>query len=216
MKILDDPVNIYADTTGRRLHSRVNVLTDTALDLERAAWMYHTGDQDFAKALARADEHTRTPNTGAPRGASVTPEGGKPAKEVDPHPDKVAYPVNDIPDLIAPTSEDANIRELIDSTSGMLKDIDAGIREITGSFNVPDENGWSPLEQLIKPVSGNWSELERAGEVFMKAGAGAEAVAANLHRGSRDVDPYWNGRAAAAAYTDYANKLALHWNGRAR
>ncbi|MFE3546576.1 hypothetical protein ACFXK0_26735 [Nocardia sp. NPDC059177] len=154
MQILDDPINQFAEITGQRLQSRMTTLSETGYNLRRAAWIYQNTDQNWSEALANADAHTKVPDTGAPSGASITPDGSSPRKEVDEYPGSIPYPANDIPDLTAPPKGESDIRSVIDSTSGMLKDIDSGIKDITGWAGVNNGDGWSPLEELIKPISG--------------------------------------------------------------
>src|SRR5699024_3337972 len=68
--------------------------------------------------------------------------------------------------------------------------------------------GWSPVSGIVEPMSGNWTELERAAKVLAQAGDGAETLTSNLTSPLGRLDQYWDD-GAASEFMDYAPRLAM-------
>lgn len=56
--------------------------------------------------------------------------------------------------------------------------------------------GWSPLNDILVPLAGNWDVLVRAGESLISAGDAAEKVAETMKSGLTTLDLHWDGGAA--------------------
>ncbi|MBP2322743.1 hypothetical protein JOF56_003128 [Kibdelosporangium banguiense] len=181
MQLLKGPVDAYAYATYNRMYPKHLLLTRSANNLNTAAWMYTTSDVNsyttYSKTLAGEDR-----------------------VEVKDFPNPVAYPPAEDPvaALKVPEAENADIRGILDEVGGSINVIDDAVNFITG---------WSPVSALVEPMSGNWTRLERAGEVLKCAGDGAEKVAKNLTTGLSTLDPNWNG-GSAQDFNNYINNLA--------
>lgn len=112
-------------------------------------------------------------------------------------PSPIPYSAGDEPKLEAPPHEEADIRGLLDEVGGLINGVDDAIAFLTG---------WSPVSALVEPMSGNWTELSRAGAVLTQAGDGAEVVAGNLSSKLSTLDANWDS-VAAMAFQDYAMKI---------
>ncbi|TQJ05397.1 hypothetical protein FB471_5226 [Amycolatopsis cihanbeyliensis] len=179
MSWLKTPVDTYAHETAVRLANRVDLFNGMSTELNRAAWMY-TGQEESAY-----QEFNDPTFPGRPTGYKDFP-------------DPVSHSPGEEPALDAPAHEDANIRGLLDEVGGLINSIDDAIAFLTN---------WSPVSELVEPMSGNWTELTRAGEVLTQTGNGAEVVAGNLATQLGKLDANWSG-GAAAAFQDHANKIA--------
>ncbi|MBB3050017.1 uncharacterized protein YukE [Prauserella isguenensis] len=179
MELLKPPVEQYAQATGVRLANRVDRLTSISTELNRAAWMYSGADKS---AYEKFDD-PRLPGT---------------ATGYKDFPNPASYPPGDEPKLKPPPHGEADIRALVDEVGGLINGVDDAIAALTT---------WSPVTELVEPMSGNWTELSRAGDVLTQVGDGAELVAGNLTSQLGTLDAYWNG-GAAIAFQDYAGKIA--------
>jgi uncharacterized protein YukE len=181
MSLIKEPVDAYAYATYNRIYPKHLLLTRSADSLNQAAWMY-----------SGAEESAYTKYTKSLSGETYT--------EYKDFPNPVSYPPAEDPvaGLNAPERESADIRGILDEVGGLINGIDDAVAFITG---------WSPVSALVEPMSGNWTRLERAGEVLKQVGDGAEKVAKNLTTGLSTLDPNWNG-GAAQSFTDYVNNLS--------
>ncbi|WP_199430908.1 hypothetical protein [Qaidamihabitans albus] len=179
MELLKPPVEAYAQATTVRLANRVDRFNGMAKELNRAAWMYTGQDEEAYQTF----DDPRMP---------WEPTGYKD------FPDPVSYSPGEEPALDAPPHEDADVRGLLDEVGGLINTVDDAIAFITG---------WSPVSALVEPMSGNWTELSRAGTVLTQTGDGAEVVAHNLTSQLATLDGHWDG-GAAMAFSEYAGKIA--------
>ncbi|MDG3012644.1 hypothetical protein G4X40_21110 [Rhodococcus sp. D2-41] len=203
LELLAAPIEQYTAAAAGRVQRRHDVTFGMANELRHTAW--HFSSQDHANAQALAQQHSSLASVIlADSCAMVTVYDGIPGSE--------AFAVRDEPDFTAPPAAECDVRGLIDSTTGILKDLDDAVRTVTQWVGGGD--GWSPIEAAIKPIAGNWAELERSGKAFAKAGTACEQVAGNLRDGARRLDTTWDGK-AAIAYQDYVEHLAkaLAWEG---
>ncbi|WP_157571823.1 hypothetical protein [Nocardioides alkalitolerans] len=113
-------------------------------------------------------------------------------------PDAVAYDTGTDPALPVPAHEEADIQALLDEVGGSIKVVDWAVREVTG---------WSPVETIVDPLAGNWTELTRAATVLEQFGAGSEQVAANLTAPLARLSEHWQG-GAATDFESYLIRLA--------
>lgn len=67
--------------------------------------------------------------------------------------------------------------------------------------------GWSPHNDLINELAGNWNALDVAGDALINAGDAAEQVAKSMTDGLTILDAHWHGGAAQAC-TEYVTNLA--------
>ncbi|NLU82616.1 hypothetical protein HCA44_07460 [Rhodococcus sp. HNM0569] len=166
------------------------------VELNRAAWMYVDQDNRNYDALnAHAEAAILNPG----QYGSTTPAPG-PAESF---PDPARYVLPDKINLGEPETAAEDIRRLIADSAGWLGDVDDAIKAATN---------WSPLEQVIKPISGNWNELKRIGDAYKIAGEAFDKSAKNLEAGAKQVSDHWNGK-AASAFQNYAQLQieAMKW-----
>lgn len=194
----------FAGAMRDRIDRRAGGVEVMGFQLKQSAWRYSASDRANADNLAK--EHSRIENFGGYQGYSV-----------DPIANAAQYPAGDEPDLTIPEPTETDFRAVIEESSGILTEIDKHIYEVTKwmAENVTGgEDGWSPLEQMIKPLTGDWGALERAGASFEKSGAACEAIAASLKSGSERLDQSWQGQ-ASTAYLDYSANMvkAIDWEG---
>lgn len=203
---IDKAVSEFSAAMESRLNSRTTSLDYISYELKRAAWRYTA--QDRATADQIAESHSKIENYGGYNGLHVAPMT-----------DATPFSPGDHPDTGMPTPRTTDIRAVIDQSKGILTEIDQAVREVTAwvSQHITDvggKEGWSPLEQVVGPLTGNWAELERAGECFKKAGAASETVAASLTARNSDLAHTWQGK-AADSYQDFGGRLtkAMAWEG---
>jgi uncharacterized protein YukE len=181
MSLIKGPVETYAVKTGSRMFGKYDRLAQSSKKMNIAAWMYSGVEESVYK----------TYNHAVP---------GPPREEYKGYPSPAAYPPAEDPvaDLKAPEKENADIRAILDEVGGLINGIDDAVSWITG---------WSPVSALVEPMSGNWTRLERCGEVLKQSGDGAEKVAKNLTTGLSTLDPEWNG-GAAQDFNNWITNLA--------
>jgi uncharacterized protein YukE len=204
---IDKAVAEFGELMGLRISSRSSGLDYLAYELKRAAWRYSS--QDRATADQLADAHSRIDGN----------LGGYTAYSVDPMASATQFPAGETPDLAMPEHRETDVRAIIDQSNGILTELDQNVRYGTQQVHkvVPalfTDEGWSPLEQIVAPLVGNWEELERAGECFQKAGTASEVAAETFKSGNAQLSRSWQG-SAADAYQDYGLKLsnAMAWEG---
>jgi uncharacterized protein YukE len=178
MQLVKTPVDAYAQATTLRLADKVDRFNGMSNELLRAAWVYSGADQSVYEMH------------GGPVPGQVTGYRR--------FPDPEAYRVRTPLALEVPGHEEADVRALLDEVGGSLNVIDDVVSYITG---------WSPVTEIVSPLSGNWTELSRAGEVLTQTGNGAETLAANLTAALAQLDPHWDG-GAALSFQSYAERLS--------
>lgn len=177
MHALREPVNTYAEKACDRLVDRDQVLSGSATELRRSAWLYTDMDESqFTEVHERG------------------------TVSIEEFPNPVPYPPGtDIEaTLEAPEVEDASLEEAIDETGGTLNAIDDVVRAVTG---------WSPVEEIVEPLSGRWPSLQQKAEVLRIGGEASEQIATNLTSSLSTLDPHWNG-GAAQAFTGHITGVA--------
>ncbi|MFC8934096.1 hypothetical protein ACFT1A_18645 [Rhodococcus sp. NPDC057135] len=198
MRLLSTPLQAYTDVTYRRYANLASGCATTGMHLNRAAWMYHDQEKRNYDALNAHSEmsivdmspyNSENPIPG-PAVPYDSPAEFKPANAVD-------FP--------PPQSATDDIRKVIAESAGWVGDVDNGFKIVTG---------WSPLERLIAPLSGNWNELKRIGDAYKTGGDGIEKCGLNLEDGTKRVGESWDGL-AAQSFDGYSRKLseALKWEG---
>jgi hypothetical protein len=160
MSLIRQPVDSYVTETCARLADRAGRLISVGRELQRAAWVYSGADRSAYELFDAL--------------AGI-------ATGYRDFPDPAEYPAGEDPTagLAAPEPEDADIREVLDEVGGSIDIIDDAVAWVTG---------WSPASTLVEPMSGNWTRLERAGEVLIQAGDATELVAGNLTTPLSTVD----------------------------
>lgn len=169
----------YANATGDRLGNSAERLVLTANELNRSAWVYSGADES-----AYTQVHDINPDI-------VT--GYRDFESPQPYPEPAAFELPQAPDIAS-----ADFRAQIDEVGGALGKIDGMIAEVTGE---------SPVNEIITPLAGNPNELRAAAEALTSTGSAAELIARNLTGSLAQLDPYWNG-GAAADFTSYLTRLA--------
>lgn len=185
MEIVRDPVNGYAAKTAVRLSSIGSLLYNTSDELTRTAWVY-TG--------AERESYERYSDT------SHEKPGQKPqvvGYKDFPNPVELPIPALVRDDLKAVDIEPADIKEQVDEVGGSLRVIDAVVSTVSG---------WSPVEAIVEPMSGNWNAIKGAGEALANAGNAVDEALSNLTGSLGRLDANWNG-AAAQSFMDYVGKL---------
>lgn len=181
MSALVGPMNAYCDGVFDRVSPRSALIGGLRDTLMVTAWDYNGTDASVYTEFTFLD-------VGGP---------GVYEKSILDFPDAVAYSAGAVPSLDAPGHEDADIKALLDEVGGSIKYIDWAVREVTG---------WSPVETIVDPLAGNWTELERAATVLEQFGTGFEQVAANLTDPLHRLSQHWQG-GAAASFEDHASRL---------
>lgn len=68
--------------------------------------------------------------------------------------------------------------------------------------------GWSLMERLIRPFTGNWTNLFTLRDIWNNIGDAIGDVNDNLNNGALTLGPQWNGN-AASAFEAYMSRMAL-------
>jgi uncharacterized protein YukE len=199
MWTLLSPLAAYSDALVRRYDANHENCRGIGVNLNRTAWMYHDQEtRNYAAlnanmvALDHLDPSSYSDTVPAP-GLAANYEN--PARYVAPESIKL-----DPPETMA-----EDIRTLIAERAGWLGDVDEAIKAVTK---------WSALEEVIKPVSGNWNDLKQIGEAHKTAGEAMENCGKNLEAGAKQVTDHWAGK-AEEAFQDYARLQveAMKWEG---
>ncbi|WP_032374935.1 hypothetical protein [Rhodococcoides fascians] len=185
---------------GRHVHLAVNC-GELGNNLNTAAWLYSDQDQRNYEALNR---HTHGLPVGMP-GYDPGDANRAATGSVDDYSDVVDYGRPEGIDYPAPATFPDDLAAVIADAAGWLGDIDNAIEHLIGH---------SPLQELVRPVGGNWNDLRRLGGAYRIAGEAMEHGGEALAGGTSRVDPKWNGL-AAVAYKGYAAKQveARKWEG---
>ncbi|TDP97127.1 hypothetical protein [Labedaea rhizosphaerae] len=178
MELIKDPVDTYADKLGDRFYSRGLNAAYTGDELNRAAWAY-TG----------ADKYSYTEFNDVNGALTGYRDFEHPA----------AFPAGTDPTagLHAPAQQDADIRALLDDVGGTINAVDDVINFVTG---------WSPVSEIVEPLSGKWTALTQKGEVLALCGDAAETASDNLTSALPRLDEHWDG-GAAQEFTAYLGHL---------
>ena len=180
MSALVGPLDAYCDTTVDRIADRSRLVGAMQEELNLAAWRYHTTDESVYTEMVV--QRPPLPPLQVPRIRAF------------PHP--VHYSAGAEPDLAVPGHDEPPIQGLIEDVGGSIRAIDWAVRQV-----------WeSPVEAIVEPLSGNWTELERAAEVLTQVGDALELVAANLTAQLGRLSEAWQGGAANAC-EDYVTRL---------
>ncbi|WP_147283560.1 hypothetical protein [Rhodococcus sp. AG1013] len=198
MQMLLSPLSLATDFTHGRYDDLSSTCSSIGVELNRAAWMYADQEKRNYDALNANLLSCLLPEAGADAEHPGTGVAG-------PFPEPSKYSAVESVDLAPPETAAEDIRKLISDSAGWLGDVDDGIKVATG---------WSPLEEVIKPISGNWNELKRIGDAYKIAGEAMETSGQNLAAGAKQVDEHWDGK-AAVAFQEYASRQAeaMTWEG---
>lgn len=181
MALLSPPVDAYVTSIGDRV-SPLSALVGAMRDeLVAAAWDYHGTDQSVY------EEFHRNP---------LTPSQGY--TTIKDFPTPVAYSAGTDPALDVPAHEDPPIADLVDEVGGSINVVDWVVEHVAG---------FSPVEKIVEPLSGNWTELERAAEILTQLGNAYDQCASNLTAQLGRLGPHWNG-GAAISFEGYTTRLA--------
>lgn len=199
------PFTMLADVFKGRLGDIGTHCTSTAVELNKAAWMYHDQEQKNYAAI----------------NAVTTDVASAPAADPGPDAERVgqtaayegaaAYPKAEQVKLDPPTVNQEDTAALIGEVSPTLHDVNESIKSVTRMAGQEID----PLVLVLKPIEGNWNEVRRIGESYKVAGNAMEATGRNLENGVRLVGPHWNGKAAIAFEQNWARRqiAAMKWEG---
>ncbi|MFD1815783.1 hypothetical protein [Rhodococcus gannanensis] len=199
MMSLLTPLAKYSEALVRRYDANHENCRGIGVNLNRTAWMYH--DQEARNYAALNANMVALDQLDASSYSDTVPAQGlavdyeNPARYVAPESIKL-----DEPETMA-----GDIRNLIAERAGWLGDVDEAIKAATN---------WSALEEVIKPVSGNWNDLKQIGEAHKTAGEAMANCGKNLEAGAKQVTDHWAGK-AEEAFQDYARLQveAMKWEG---
>ncbi|MBS4751891.1 hypothetical protein KG112_03595 [Nocardioides sp. zg-ZUI104] len=180
MSVLSGPLDTYVSSIHERVAPLSTLVGKLRNELVAAAWDYHGTDRSVYEEFHR--------NPLIPSDGHVT---------IKDFPSAVAYSAGTEPVLEAPEHEDPPIAALVDEVGGSINVIDWVIEHVAG---------FSPVEKIVEPLSGNWAELERAAEVLTQVGDGYEQCAANLTAQLGRLGAHWNG-GAALTFEDHTTRL---------
>lgn len=199
MWALYEPLGMYSDAVVRRYDANHENCRGIGVNLNRTAWMYH--DQEARNYAALNANVIGLENLDPASYSDTAPAPGlandyeNPARYVAPESVK----------LDPPETAAEDIRKIIADEAGWLGDVDDAVKAVTK---------WSALEEVIKPISGNWNELKRIGESHKIAGEAMEKCGKNLEAGAEQVTGHWSGK-AEESFQDYARRQveSMKWEG---
>ncbi|AZG45632.1 hypothetical protein [Gordonia insulae] len=208
MSTLKGPVDSLHEATASRLDKMPPVLSQTGANLKQAAWDYTSTDHESGLGIRHTQTKSFNTNPFIPPGDvefGLAPDPVVRWEEVDDVPGSRTFTSPREVDAAAPPVEGVDWNALIQEAAGWLGDADSAIRKLTG---------WSPIEQALDPVAGNWMELKRIGKTYGKAGGAFDIIAGDLISGHKEVDVHWDGK-AATAYSSYSTDMVrgLNWEG---
>lgn len=185
-------------TRSRHVHLSANC-SYIGGELKKAAWLYDDLEKKNYDAL---NAHTDLLPHPLKRSGSPSEAATGSVREYN---DVVDYGTPSGIDYPPPNPAIDDTREVIDDAAGWLGEVDKTIFELTD---------WSPLNEVVAPLSGNWNEIRRLGEAFDIAGTAMEAAARSLEDGVGRVDRHWDGL-AAQSFEDYSRRqiAAMFWEG---
>ncbi|MAU82003.1 WXG100 family type VII secretion target [Gordonia sp. Z-3] len=203
MSALTDPVVTLQLATQSRWVDMGETLGSIASGLAKSAWIFHGAEAENAEIFR---QHVRSVERGPGENGfdiDVDPANSRRKIVVDPYPGAVNTGSPTPIDVSAPPHSEPDIRGLIEETSGWLAEIDATVEQY---------GHWSPIRQAIKPISGNWEELRRIGEVYSKAGTAVGTIGNDVAAQTARIDGSWDGK-AAHAFADYSRNATdyMEW-----
>lgn len=208
MSALKVPVDTLCEATVTRQSTLSPALHGTSVSLKQAAWDYTSTDREAGIGIARTayQEYNSNPfitQLEVDLGLAENPVTRVPVVEDVPGAKSLAAPRE--VDVDAPPNESVDWNALISETAVWLGDADSFIKDLSG---------WSPIEEALDPVAGNWMELKRIGKTYGKSGAAFDTIAGDLTSGHKEIDDHWDGK-AAVAYTAYNVDMVkgLNWEG---
>ncbi|GAA1481560.1 hypothetical protein GCM10009624_20000 [Gordonia sinesedis] len=193
MAALRGPVLTLNESTRTRWSDMGKSLGSISIGLRKSAWLFHDTDADNADAF---NKHVRYV------GRTCGPEETLATTELDPNDPSRKVDIDAYPgaagvgqptaiDVGSPPQNEPDIRGLIRSTAGWLADIDETVERLAH---------WSPIRQAIKPISGNWEELRRIGQVYGKSGTAIGTIGNDVATKTGALDATWDGKAAQAFF----------------
>ncbi|MFZ2178109.1 MAG: hypothetical protein WAW17_29600 [Rhodococcus sp. (in: high G+C Gram-positive bacteria)] len=197
------PFVVLSDATTTRMADIAKQNVETGVELNKAAWMYHDQETKNYDAL---NAHTRYVGDGTVEYGSYAEMPGITAAYDSP----VSFPKPEEVKLDDPVANKEDVGAIVTEAAGWLGEVNESIKNVTRIAG----KEWNPLEYVLSPISGNWSELKRIGETYKIAGNAFEASARNIDDGLNRVGEYWDGK-AALAFDDYARlqSTAMKWEG---
>ncbi|MFC8047599.1 hypothetical protein [Nocardia sp. NPDC057353] len=199
------PLSTLSDAFRGRMADIGTHCTTTAVELNKAAWMYHDMEQKNYAALnavtvGAAGAPSADPGPAVERAGDTAPYGAV-----------TAYPKPEQVKLEPPTVNQEDTAALIGEVAPWLGDVNESIKSVTRMAGAEVD----PLVLVLKPIEGNWNEVRRIGEAYKVAGNAMEATGKNLENGVRLVGEHWNGKAAIAFEQDWARRqiAAMKWEG---
>ncbi|MEV6136118.1 hypothetical protein AB0L63_08650 [Nocardia sp. NPDC051990] len=199
------PLNNISNVFRGRMSDLGTHTKSTAVELNKAAWMYHDQDQrNYAALNAHTSEVPSAP--GGDPGSDVERAGQTAAYE-----GAAKYPKPESITLNEPTVNQEDTAGLIGEVAPWLRDVNESIKSVTRMAG----NEVDPLVLLLKPIEGNWNEVRRIGESYKAAGNAMEATGKNLENGVKLVGQYWDGKAAISFEENWARRqiAAMKWEG---
>jgi uncharacterized protein YukE len=106
---------------------------------------------------------------------------------------------NPIGRLNPPGNYDQQVLDATRDALGAIKYIDELFQEFVG---------WSPAQELMDAIGGNWGQLLSLRDVWNNISFASGDVEANLDSGRQQLDPHWDGN-AAAAFNEYMGQWSL-------
>lgn len=105
--------------------------------------------------------------------------------------------------LKPPPEPEVDVKSIAEAAADWLADANDVIIKLTG---------WDPIGEALHKIAGNWMALKSIGAAYDSAGNAMEKLSGDLSKGSGQLDPVWNGR-AALEFNQYTTNLGrgLEW-----
>lgn len=170
-------VESFGDRHGQELGDWSDRLRRSGAGLMSAATQYEDADARGAKNIDAAGAQM-----GGRDGSSPSSKGGEGDGPFE-------DPVEPQASLKEPTPEQDDPSLAVQDIGSVLPSIDWVIQKLTG---------WSLLETILKPISGDWIKIRLNADAWRNVGVAADGVSDNLQHAVTSLKSSWTGEAADA------------------
>lgn len=180
MEFLKPPVDLYANALWDRLGVLMSVGFSTASEIRRAKILYGEHEKKKVKDYRKLEHYYHN--------ADSTHYFRAEDPYDDDSVDLSVYGLKaSSPDHLLPPTATIDFGALFDEFGADLKEIDQVLTTVLG---------WPVHRELVLKLTGDWSQLARAGEALKNIGNNATTVAGSIEGKLSTFDSAWNGAAA--------------------